>query len=218
MDTKLSREKIIEAAFQLLEETPDIEKLSMRNIAKRIGVQAPALYWYFQNKQALLQSMAEEIEQHFETPEESSDWKQTLFSYMENYYDLYLKFPCALEIEMNTIPSSSLRLTRYNTMLGILRTAGFSIEASYTAVNGLQHLLFGLLIDISEEKQLYNKIFEGDKYLNQQVVLMKQYVTDNELTYVEESFAYRQQKKQKDTFKRMITLFLDSLDGAHHSN
>lgn len=218
MDNKLSREKIIEAAFQLLEETPDIEKLSMRNIAKRIGVQAPALYWYFQNKQALLQSMAEEIERHFETPAETADWKQTIFSYMENYYDLYQKFPCSLEIEMNTIPSSPLRLTRYNALLGILRTAGFSIEASYTAINGLQHLLFGLLIDIAEEKQLYSKIFDGDKYLNQQVVLMKQYVTDNQLAYVEESFAYRQKQKQKDTFKRMITLFLNSLELDNASN
>jgi hypothetical protein len=212
MDNKLSREKIIDAAFQLLEETPDIEKLSMRNIAKRIGVQAPALYWYFQNKQALLQSMAEEIERQFETPVETTNWKQTIFSYMENYYELYQKFPCSLEIEMNTIPSSPLRLTRYNTLLGILRNAGFSVEASYTAINGLQHLLFGLLIDISEEKQLYSRILDGDKYLNQQVVLMKQYITDNQLTYVEEGFAYRQQKKQKDTFKRMINLFLDSLE------
>lgn len=212
MDNKLSREKIIEAAFQLLEETPDIEKLSMRNIAKRIGVQAPALYWYFQNKQALLQSMVDEIERHFETPEKSADWKQTIFSYMENYYELYQQFPCSLEIEMSTIPSSSLRLTHYNDLLGILRSAGFSVESSFTAINGLQHLLFGLLMDASKEKQLYKKILDGDKYLNQQVVLMKQYVTDNQLTHVEESFAYRQQKKQKDTFKRMITLFLHSLE------
>lgn len=212
MENKLSREKIIEAAFQLLEETPDIEKLSMRKIAKKIDVQAPALYWYFQNKQALLQSMAEEIERHFQTPEHTDDWKQVLFAYMENYYDLYRQFPCALEIEMNTIPSSPLRLTRYNDLLGILRTAGFSIEASCIAVSALQHLLFGLLIDITEEKQLYSKILNGDSYLSQQVVLMKQYITDNQLTYVEESFAYRQQKKQKDTFKRMIRLFLDSLE------
>lgn len=217
MDNKLSREKIIDAAFQLLEETPDIKKLSMRNIAKKIGVQAPALYWYFQNKQALLQSMADDIQQHFETPEPSSDWKHTLFSYMENYYELYRQFPCSLEIELNTIPSSPLRLTRYNDLLGILRSAGFSIEASYTAINGLQHLLFGLLIDITEEQQLYKRILDGDSYLNQQVVLMKQYVTDNQLTYVEESYAYRQKKKQKDTFKRMMTLFLDSLE-AEASN
>jgi predicted DNA-binding protein YlxM (UPF0122 family) len=42
--------------------------LSMRKVAKQLGVQAPAIYWYFKNKQALLQSMAEAIEEHFQEP------------------------------------------------------------------------------------------------------------------------------------------------------
>ncbi|MGC6767420.1 TetR family transcriptional regulator [Enterococcus sp. LJL51] len=211
MENKLSKEKIIATAFQLLDETPNIEKLSMRNIAKKMGVQAPALYWYFQNKQALLQSMAEEVDRHFQEPEEQEDWRHTLFLYMENYYELYQNYPCALEIELHTIPSYPSRLIRYDKMLAILKKAGFSIEDSFTAVNSLQHLLLGLLVDVQEEQQLYHKMVDGDDYLNQQVVLMKQYLHENQLTNIEESLQFRQKQRQKDTFKKMITIFLNGL-------
>ncbi|MBL1227653.1 TetR family transcriptional regulator [Enterococcus sp. BWB1-3] len=212
METKLSREKIIKTAFQLLEETPDIKRLSMRNIAKKIGVQAPALYWYFQNKQALLQSMAEDIESQLQEPDLQENWKDTLFLYMENYYELYQRIPCALEIEIQTIPSSPSRLIHYNNMLGVLRMAGFSVETSFTAVSSLRHLLFGLLVDAHEEQQIYSKILNGDQYLSQQVVLMKQSIQEHQLKHVEESFRYRQNEKHKDIFRKMITLFLNSLE------
>ena len=61
MEPKLSKDTIIAAAFSLLEKSPTLEQLSMRKVAKQLGVQAPAIYWYFKNKQALLQSMAEAI-------------------------------------------------------------------------------------------------------------------------------------------------------------
>ena len=66
MEPKLSKDTIIAAAFSLLEKSPTLEQLSMRKVAKQLGVQAPAIYWYFKNKQALLQSMAEAIEEHFQ--------------------------------------------------------------------------------------------------------------------------------------------------------
>ncbi|MGH2155896.1 TetR/AcrR family transcriptional regulator, partial [Enterococcus faecalis] len=59
MEPKLSQDTIIAAAFSLLEKSPTFEQLSMRKVTKQLGVQAPGIYWYFKNKQALLQSMAE---------------------------------------------------------------------------------------------------------------------------------------------------------------
>lgn len=38
-----------------------LDALSMRKLADRLGVQSPALYWHFRNKQELLEAMAERI-------------------------------------------------------------------------------------------------------------------------------------------------------------
>ncbi|MFI5912855.1 TetR/AcrR family transcriptional regulator C-terminal domain-containing protein [Dactylosporangium sp. NPDC051541] len=46
--------------MELLQEV-GLEGLSLRKLAGRLGVQAPALYWHFKNKQELLDQLAETI-------------------------------------------------------------------------------------------------------------------------------------------------------------
>lgn len=53
----LDRDVIVRTALRLLNEV-GLEDLSLRRIARELGVQAPALYWHFRNKQALLDEMA----------------------------------------------------------------------------------------------------------------------------------------------------------------
>ena len=56
----LTKGAIVQAALDLLDET-GMDGLTVRALAARLGVQAPALYWHVRNKQALLDEMATEI-------------------------------------------------------------------------------------------------------------------------------------------------------------
>jgi TetR/AcrR family tetracycline transcriptional repressor len=58
--TRLDRLTVVEAALKLLNET-GLEGLSLRRIATELDVKAPALYWHFASKQALLDEMATQI-------------------------------------------------------------------------------------------------------------------------------------------------------------
>ncbi|CAM5260950.1 TetR family transcriptional regulator [Streptomyces spiroverticillatus] len=58
--TKLDRKLVAETALRLLNEV-GLEGLTLRLIAKELDVKAPALYWHFKNKQALLDEMATEM-------------------------------------------------------------------------------------------------------------------------------------------------------------
>jgi len=60
LDQALDIERLIAAAFAQLEEE-GLDGLSMRRLAGRIGVQAPALYWHIGDKAELLGLMAREI-------------------------------------------------------------------------------------------------------------------------------------------------------------
>lgn len=60
MVTRLDRLTVVETALKLLNET-GLEGLSLRRIATELDVKAPALYWHFDSKQALLDEMATEI-------------------------------------------------------------------------------------------------------------------------------------------------------------
>ncbi|MER5947308.1 TetR/AcrR family transcriptional regulator C-terminal domain-containing protein [Streptomyces sp. NPDC001904] len=54
---KLDKAQVADTALDLLNDV-GLEGLTLRAIAKELNVQAPALYWHFKNKQALLDEMA----------------------------------------------------------------------------------------------------------------------------------------------------------------
>lgn len=60
MPAGLTKAAIVQAALNLMDET-GMDGLTVRALAARLGVQAPALYWHVRSKQALLDEMATEI-------------------------------------------------------------------------------------------------------------------------------------------------------------
>jgi TetR/AcrR family transcriptional regulator, tetracycline repressor protein len=56
----LTKATIVQAALDLLDEA-GMDGLTVRALASRLGVQAPALYWHVRSKQALLDEMATRI-------------------------------------------------------------------------------------------------------------------------------------------------------------
>jgi TetR/AcrR family transcriptional regulator, tetracycline repressor protein len=60
MPAGLTKAAIVQAAFDLLDEA-GMDGLTVRALASRLGVQAPALYWHVRNKQTLLDEMATQI-------------------------------------------------------------------------------------------------------------------------------------------------------------
>ena len=55
------REDILQAAIELLAETSDMNAVSIRAVAKRVGVTPPSIYLHFPDKQALLDAACEPI-------------------------------------------------------------------------------------------------------------------------------------------------------------
>jgi TetR/AcrR family tetracycline transcriptional repressor len=75
---KLSPEVIAQAALRLLNEV-GLDGLTMRLVAKELGVQASALYWHLKNKQELLDAMATvmfvEANANAESPRRGVSWQ-----------------------------------------------------------------------------------------------------------------------------------------------
>jgi TetR/AcrR family tetracycline transcriptional repressor len=78
LSATLDRDRLIEAAFAQLEED-GLEGLSMRRLAARLNVQAPALYWHIGDKAELLGLMAHDIygAAYAQVPT-ASDWREWL--------------------------------------------------------------------------------------------------------------------------------------------
>ncbi|MFC8346275.1 TetR/AcrR family transcriptional regulator C-terminal domain-containing protein [Streptomyces sp. NPDC057280] len=76
----LDRKRVAETALKLLNEL-GLDGLTLRAIAKELDVKAPALYWHFKDKQALLDEMATEMYRRMiaGTPLDPGDtWRERL--------------------------------------------------------------------------------------------------------------------------------------------
>jgi AcrR family transcriptional regulator len=60
MTKGITRERIVAAALELLDDK-GMDALTVRALASRLDVRAPALYWHVRNKQELLDEMATEV-------------------------------------------------------------------------------------------------------------------------------------------------------------
>ncbi|MFJ4622550.1 TetR/AcrR family transcriptional regulator [Streptomyces sp. NPDC088812] len=76
----LDRKQVADAALRLLDEV-GLNGLTLRAIARELDVKAPALYWHFKDKQALLDEMATEMYRRMVagTPLDPDDtWRERL--------------------------------------------------------------------------------------------------------------------------------------------
>ena len=81
VDPGLDRERLIAAAFQQLEQD-GLDGLSMRRLAARLGVQAPAIYWHVGDKAELLGMMARDIyAAAYSAVPAAQDWREWLTHY-----------------------------------------------------------------------------------------------------------------------------------------
>ena len=79
----LDRERIVAAALDVLDDR-GIDAVTVRNVATRLDVKAPALYWHVRNKQELLDEMGTEIHRRVAqrvSAEPTRSWPDSLVVY-----------------------------------------------------------------------------------------------------------------------------------------
>lgn len=121
----IDRESIAHAALALLDEV-GLEGLTMRNLAKKLGIKASSLYWHLQNKQDLLGLLAEEICMPMREPDRSLPWVDQLEALaLEFRRVLLLHRDAARLLASSGGPTGPKRLRLAEIMLRILLDAGF---------------------------------------------------------------------------------------------
>lgn len=124
---KLTRETIIAAALDLLDDV-GIDSLRTRQLAQRLGVEQPALYWHFRNKAGLLSTMAEAAmapHEMFPLPEPTDNWQLWFRENMRSFRHTLLLRRDGARLHAGTHPSKT-ALELLNRKIAFLITAGFS--------------------------------------------------------------------------------------------
>lgn len=146
----LSKERVLHAAVALAARD-GIESLTMRRLAEELGAGVMSLYHYVPSKERLLDEMVDVVFGEIEAPQPGIHWKEALRRRALSTRDALNRHRWAVGLmESRTTPGpASARL--HDAVLGCLRGAGFSIEATIQAYSVQDAYIYGFAL---QEKTL----------------------------------------------------------------
>jgi AcrR family transcriptional regulator len=151
----LDRQLILAQAFSILNEM-GLEGLTLRRLAARLDVKAPAIYWHFKNKQDLLDEMATQVfrEALEEAPvfDAEQSWQGWALSYCLGLRRTLLRYREGAKMFSGTYLTDAALYAPMEASLRKLTSAGFSLRQSVVGFAALHNYVVGFVI---EEQAVY---------------------------------------------------------------
>ncbi|GAB2801652.1 TetR/AcrR family transcriptional regulator C-terminal domain-containing protein [Actinoallomurus bryophytorum] len=146
----LDRETVLDTALRLIDEV-GLDGLSLRRLAKELGVQAPALYWHFASKQDLLDHLAAAAVERADRgssgrPEPGQSWDEWLAEGMRIRRRTMLAHRDGARLAAGNRPTAD-SLPRIERTLSVLVEAGFDPQDAVRAIIVLGHYVSGFALD-----------------------------------------------------------------------
>src|SRR5213083_1777244 len=144
----LTRERVIDAALAVMD-SEGLDAVSMRRVAREVGVEAMSLYNHVRDKDDLLQGVCERIMASFEFPEGYTDWVERAKAGARSWRDMLRAHPDLVRLfaEMHgPAPSSpeSLRPTEF--ALTMFREGGLSDRDAVQAFHAFGGYIQGFVM------------------------------------------------------------------------
>lgn len=159
-DDALTRDAITRAALELLDEV-GLDALSTRRLASKLGVQSPALYWHFRNKQALVDAIGDEIvlARGMGSPEIDETWQQWITRRANNYRDELLAHRDGARVVSAKRGASPRVLGEFQREIDAMGDLGFSPGMAMNTIGVVSHYVTGFVLD--EQSRILDRGAEG---------------------------------------------------------
>ncbi|GGZ47737.1 TetR/AcrR family transcriptional regulator [Streptomyces subrutilus] len=141
----LTREAIVDAALQAVD-AEGVDAVSMRSVARILGVDAKSLYNHVADKEGLLDAVAERILGSMRLPEPTGDVREDLRAIGHAFRDRALAHPRAAPLVLTRQLSSLDALAPVEAVLRVLRAAGCPPRDAVPILRSLVATLIGSLL------------------------------------------------------------------------
>ena len=138
----LTRVRITEGALALAD-ARGVESLSMRALARDLGVEAMSLYNHIRNKDDLLDAVVDTVAGRIDLPRTGSNWQNEMRRRAHSMRMVFLAHPWAPPLIVGRINVGPNMLALNDATLGCLRAAGFSYVQADHAMNAFDSLIYG---------------------------------------------------------------------------
>jgi AcrR family transcriptional regulator len=138
----LNRERVVRAAADLADES-GIESVTMRELGRRLGIEAASLYNHVAGKDDLLNGMADLAAAEIELPSGDDDWKDAMRRRAISARGVFLRHRWAAALLDSAKWRGPYSMIYADRVLGTLIQAGFSPVLASWAFIGLDSYIYG---------------------------------------------------------------------------
>jgi AcrR family transcriptional regulator len=136
---------VLDAAVALADEG-GIEAVSMRRLARELGVEAMSLYNHVASKDEILDGMVEVITDEADLPPDGTEWKAAIRRSAISTRDMFVRHPWASGLWMSRQGGGTARLRRADWVLRTLREAGLPNELTFHAYHIVESHVLGFTV------------------------------------------------------------------------
>ncbi|MDN3024444.1 TetR/AcrR family transcriptional regulator [Streptomyces sp. S.PB5] len=159
----LDRLRVADTALKLLGEL-GLDGLTLRAIAKELDVKAPALYWHFKDKQALLDEMATEMYRRMiagTALDPGDTWQQRLLKTNRGLRTALLGYRDGAKVFSGTRFTSLVHVEAMEDNLRLFTSAGFTLAQAVRAASTTYFYTLGFVIEEQSVQPLPGERREG---------------------------------------------------------
>ena len=142
---RLSRERVMRAAITLADED-GIDSLTMRKLGERVGVEAMSLYNHVANKVDLLDGMIDGIFAEVRVPSGDIDWQSAMRERAMSMREVLARHRWAIGLMESRSAPGPATLRHHDAVIGVLRTAGFTVALAAHAYSALDSYIYGFAL------------------------------------------------------------------------
>jgi AcrR family transcriptional regulator len=141
----LSRDRIVDAAARVAD-SRGLSGVSMRNVGRELGVEAMSLYHHVSSKDDLLDGLADWFFTGVELPALDQPWRAAMIERAASSRGRLSAHPWALGLIESRSNAGPALLRHHDTVLGCLRTNGFTVALAAHAFSAIDAYVYGFVL------------------------------------------------------------------------
>jgi AcrR family transcriptional regulator len=141
----LSRERVLRGAVAVAD-AGGLAGLTIRSLAQELGVKPMSVYHHVGNKEEILDGIVDIVFSEIELPSTDGSWRTEITKRAFSARAALRRHPWAIGLlESRTSPGPA-TLRHHDTNIGVLRAAGFSVEATAHAYALIDSYVYGFAL------------------------------------------------------------------------
>jgi AcrR family transcriptional regulator len=141
----LSRERVLRSAIAIAD-TAGIGALTIRSLARELGVKPMAIYYHVANKSEILDGIVDLVFAEIELPAPDGDWLSELIRRANSARRVLSRHHWAIGLMESRRSPGPATLRHHDAVIGTLRRAGFSVEMTAHAYALLDSYVYGFAL------------------------------------------------------------------------